>query len=114
MRHLVPALIASCLTLPVASVAQAPQMAVQAYECAAGRFLSVAFINAGDESFAVLQEAGRIVPLKVAPSGSGARYLSEDGGLELWTKGDTAMLTLLGGDAEIPLYRDCKGLDQAR
>ncbi|SDD37570.1 Membrane-bound inhibitor of C-type lysozyme [Paracoccus isoporae] len=101
-----------CLTLPVAASAQS-QMAVLDYTCADARRLSVAFINAGDGSFAVLQDGGRLVTLEIAPSGSGARYLSDDGRMELFTKGNAATASLIG-DEDIPLYRDCDGVAQAR
>lgn len=97
---------------PAMALAQSDMAAVD-YDCADNRALSVAYINAGEESFAVVQEAGHMVPMKIAMSGSGARYLSADDRLELWTKGPEAMLTLKG-DADIPLYRDCVEAAQTR
>ena len=98
-------ILALALSLPAAAMAQEAMMNVT-YACANDRTLQASFINAGDESFAVIFEAGALVPLQIAESASGARYLSADEGLELWTKGPEATLTLLG-ENETVLYRDC-------
>ena len=98
----VPALV---LSLPLGAAAQDAMMSVT-YACANDRVLNASFINAGDESFAVIFEAGALVPMQIAESASGARYLSADEQLELWTKGPEATLTLLG-EYETVLYRDC-------
>ena len=98
-------LIAVLLSLPAAAMAQDAMFSVT-YACADDRTLEASFINAGDESFAVIFEAGALVPMQIAESASGARYLSADEQLELWTKGPEATLTLLG-ENETVLYRDC-------
>ena len=98
-------ILALALSLPAAAMAQEAMMNVT-YACANDRVLQASFINAGDESFAVIFEAGALVPLQIAESASGARYLSADEQLELWTKGPEATLTLLG-ENETVLYRDC-------
>lgn len=98
----VPALV---LSLPLGAAAQDAMMSVT-YACANDRVLNASFINAGDESFAVIFEAGALVPMQIAELASGARYLSADEQLELWTKGPEATLTLLG-ENETVLYRDC-------
>ncbi|WBU63439.1 MliC family protein [Paracoccus aerodenitrificans] len=102
----------SAFSLAVAGSGMAETLAVT-YDCADDRELQTVFVNSEEESHAVIYDAGRLVPLSIAVSGSGARYLSEDGRLEFWTKGPEAMLTLLG-DENIPLYRDCRDAAQAR
>ena len=98
-------ILALLVLLPAAAMAEGEMFSVE-YQCADNRRLPVAFINAGEDSFAVIHEAGAMVPLKLAVSASGARYLSADEGLELWTKGAEATLTLLGENGTV-LYRDC-------
>ncbi len=109
MRFLPFALI---LSLPGAALAASSAAEVD-YVCADGRGFQASFINAGDEAFAVIFEAGRLVTMKIAQSASGARYLSPDEKLELWTKGDGARVTLLG-EEETVLYRDCREMVPAR
>ncbi|MFV0408867.1 MAG: MliC family protein [Paracoccus sp. (in: a-proteobacteria)] len=94
-----------CLSLP-AAWAQAEIFTVD-YTCADNRTLQAAFINEGEANYAVLLDADRLVPMTIAQSGSGARYLSEDGKLELWTKGPEATLRRVG-DEEVTLYQDCQ------
>ncbi len=98
-------ILALFLTLPAGAFAQDAMMNIT-YACANDRVLQASFINAGDESFAVIFEAGQLVPMQIAVSASGARYLSADEGLELWTKGPEATLSLLG-ETETVLYHDC-------
>ena len=97
--------LALSLILPAAAMAQTDMVEVT-YQCASNRTLSAAFINAGEESFAVIFEGAALVPMQIAQSASGARYLSSDERLELWTKGPDATLTLKG-ETETVLYRDC-------
>lgn len=99
-------ILALILSLPAAAAMAQDAMMNVAYACADDRVLQASFINAGDESFAVVFEAGALVPMQIAKSASGARYLSADEALELWTKGPEATLTLLG-ENETVLYRDC-------
>lgn len=103
--------------LPGAALAQSSDAPAEMfsvdYSCADDRRLQASFINAGEESFAVIHEAGRLVPMKIAISASGARYLSADERLELWTKGPEATLTL-SGDDEVVLYKDCAEVPAAQ
>ena len=56
-------ILALALSLPAAAMAQEAMMNVT-YACANDRTLQASFINAGDESFAVIFEAGALVPLR--------------------------------------------------
>lgn len=78
------------------------------YTCEGDSSLQVVFINtASGNSYAIVQDQDRMIPMQVAVSASGARYLSADGGFQLWTKGDSADLVALDGDAETPLRSGC-------
>lgn len=78
------------------------------YACEGDSALQVVFINtASGNSYAIVQDQDRMIPMQVAVSASGARYLSADGGFQLWTKGDSADLVALDGDAETPLRSGC-------
>ena len=106
MRFLIPALLCG---LPAAAFAQGDMQTVS-YACANDASFQVAFINTGEDSFAVMQNGQDLVPMKIALSGSGARYLSEDGGLELWTKGPEATVSAFG-ETEAVLFDDCTEMD---
>lgn len=98
-------LAAAALLLPAAAMAEISTDVVT-YSCDNQRSLDVAYINAGEDSFAVMSEGGALVVLPIAVSASGARYLEESRQLEWWTKGDEGFLTQLG-EPEIPLYQNC-------
>lgn len=80
------------------------------YACDGDTSMQVVFVNtAAGASYAVVLEQGRMIPMQIAVSASGARYLSiaPEGRYQLWTKGDTADLVALDGDAETPLRSGC-------
>lgn len=84
------ALVAAALTSALAgcaSVAQPP--AAPRLVCEDGSRLAVSFDAATDRAVLVTGDSRH--PLARLPSGSGARY--GDGDMELWIKGDEAMLT---------------------
>ena len=72
----------------------------QTYACAGGRAFTAAYDLAGDK--AVVRAGDRTYSLPHVRSASGAKYAR--GGVELFSKGDTAMLTGVPGES----YRDCK------
>lgn len=80
------------------------------YACDGDTSMQVVFVNtAAGASYAIVLEQGRMIPMQIAVSASGARYLSiaPEGRYQLWTKGDTADLVVLDGDAETPLRSGC-------
>ena len=101
MRHL-PLLAA--LFLPTTAFAESEMFTVN-YVCPSDASFQVAFINSGEDSFAVMDLGEQLVPMQIAQSASGARYMSEDAGLELWTKGP--MATVSGDEAASASYKDC-------
>ncbi|WBU60175.1 MliC family protein [Paracoccus albus] len=105
MRHL-PLLAA--LFLPATAFAESEMFTVN-YVCPNDASFQVAFINAAEDSFAVMDIGDGLVPMQIAQSGSGARYLSEDAGLELWTKG--SMATVSGDEAASASYKDCAEME---
>ena len=74
--------------------------APQAYACAGGRTFTAAYDLAGDK--ATVRVGERSYSLPHVRSASGAKYAR--GGVELFSKGDSAMLTGVPGAP----YRDCK------
>lgn len=110
MRPIRAALLVTAL--PAAALAEGPPPDVPEgvsarYACAGGARLEVAYINAGDgASYAVVAHAGRLVPMKAGPTGSGVRYVALDGSGLVWhTKGaagflarDDAGMTMLAAD----------------
>lgn len=80
------------------------------YACDGDTSMQVVFVNtAAGASYAVVLEQGRMIPMQIAVSASGARYLSiaPEGRYQLWTKGDSADLVALDGDAETPPRSGC-------
>lgn len=84
------------------------------YTCEGDASLQVVFVNtATGNSYAIVLEQDRMIPMKIAESASGARYLSvgTEGSYQLWTKGDSADLVALDGDTETPLRSGCTAAD---
>lgn len=78
------------------------------YACEGGATLEAVFVNtASGSSFAIVGTDAGLIPMQVAVSASGARYLSADETQQLWTRGDQADLVRLDGDAEAPLRSGC-------
>ncbi len=81
------------------------------YACAEGGALRAAYLNPADgPGLAVIDWDGALVPMRVAPSGSGAVYvdLDTERGLIWRTKGAAGTLSRRGPDgAEETLLRDC-------
>jgi len=83
------------------------------YACAGGETLEVVFLNtAGGNSYAVVRAPDGLLPMQVAISASGARYvaLSPEDGRVFWTKGSEATL-YAGPDGEQALLTDCSTSD---
>lgn len=91
------------------------QVLMARFACDGGTGLDAVFVNtAGGSAFAVIGIDDRLVPMAVAISASGARYVSipdlqADGAdgdaagapgirYQFWTKGDTARLSTLAGE----------------
>lgn len=83
------------------------------YTCDGGQGFDAVFVNtAAGNGYAIVGLDGALIPMEVAISASGARYLSiaEDGPrYQFWTKGMDATLSTLEGEAETPLMADCTG-----
>lgn len=101
---------------PAPKPAQPPEAATEdsvidvQYSCDGDTSMQVVFVNtAAGNGYAIVLEQGRMIPMQIAVSASGARYLSivPEGRYQLWTKGDTADLVALDGDAETPLRSGC-------
>ncbi|KQW69458.1 hypothetical protein ASE17_11465 [Phenylobacterium sp. Root77] len=88
--------LAACASVAPQDATDAPQT----YACAGGKSFAAAYDLAGDT--ARVSAGGRSYRLPHVPSASGAKYAR--GGVELFSKGDEAMLS---GAAGAP-YRDCK------
>ncbi len=89
------------------------------YSCEGEKGFDAVFLNtAGGNSFAVVGLEDALIPMELAISASGARYLSvaepeaAEAGTDavqyqLWTKGMAATLSTIDGEAETDLMVDC-------
>ena len=89
-------ILAGCASMAPMDATYTPQT----YACAGGRAFTAAYDLAGDK--ALVRAGARTYSLPHVPSASGAKYAR--GGVELFSKGDEAMLTGVPGAP----YRDCK------
>jgi len=100
-----------------ASLVAAPALAERAddlrrvlYACEGDRTMEVVFLNTvGGNSYAFVLVDGEMIPMQVALSASGARYLSigPEPTRQFWEAKGRADLVALEGGAERPLRRDC-------
>lgn len=82
------------------------------FTCERGVEVPVVFVNSeSGESYAVALIDGRMLGMRRAVSASGARYRSGDGAdaYELWTKGNTAMVSVGADGNDTVLFQDCAG-----
>lgn len=80
------------------------------YACEGGKAMEVVFLNtAGGDSYAFVLADGEMIPMRVAVSASGARYLSlgPQPTRQLWEAKGRADLVGLEGETEVPLRHDC-------
>lgn len=100
--------------LGTAAPAQPLPATSAAYLCAGGAVLRVAYINPSQrESFAVVDWAGRLIPMRQLPAGSGARYVAfdEQDGHRWHSKGEEGFLARLAPDhtaTEEMVLTDCR------
>ena len=104
--------LAASPALAVTPAAPEDQVLTARYTCEGDTPLDAVFINtAAGNGFAVIALEGRAIPMAVAMSASGARYLSEpdvDGvQYQLWTKGNEATLSTIADGDEAPLLAGC-------
>lgn len=104
--------LAASPALAVTPAAPQDEVLTVRYTCEGDTPLDAVFINtAAGNSFAVIALEGRAIPMAVAMSASGARYLSEsdvDGvQYELWTKGCEATLSTIKEGNDAPLLAGC-------
>lgn len=89
----------------------APPAFAWTYVCDGGAVLQVAYINPEDgTSLAVVGWAGQLVPMHVARSGSGARYVAFDAstGYVWHTKGEGGFLARDTDTEQVTLLSDCR------
>ena len=86
------------------------------YACEGGAQVQAIYFNFEDGNvLAALSYDGILAPMRIMPSGSGAKYtsLSEELGWRWHTKGDEAMLNYMAPDhtaSEIAVLRDCRNI----
>ena len=111
MRGFIPfAALAAALAAGPVLAQSADDLRRVLYACEGGRAMEVAFLNtAGGNSYAFVLVDGEMIPMQVAVSASGARYLSLEGQptRQLWEARGQAELVALEGGTETPLRRDC-------
>ena len=71
--------------------------------------MPVVFVKSESSAYAVAWIDGKLLGMRQVASASGARYCSVDGpdGYQLWTKGDTAFVSMGRGGQDTVLFRDC-------
>lgn len=95
--------------------AVAPALSVN-YACAGGAVLKVAYINPAEgDSLAVVDWAGKLIPMRQGMSASGVRYIAfdEQQSYRWWSKGDGGFLNFMEADheaEETPVLTDCKAI----
>lgn len=112
MTHLLLAALLVAAAPALAETALQPQDDIQSvsYACAQDQTMEVVFLNTAEgNSYAVVMVEGELIPMQIAVSGSGARYLSigPQPTRQLWTAKGGADLVVLDGQAETPLRSDC-------
>lgn len=106
--------LAALALLGTAAAAQPPPAISAAYLCEGGAVLRVAYINpAQAEGFAIVDWAGRLIPMRQLRAASGVRYvaLDEQDGHRWHTKGDEGFLARLAPDhtaTEEVVLRGCR------
>lgn len=114
-RALAALLAASAAALPALAQEAAPALSVN-YACAGGAVLKVAYINPAEgDSLAVVDWAGKLIPMRAGVSASGVRYIAfdEQQSYRWWSKGDGGFLNFMAADHEAeeePVLEDCKAI----
>ncbi len=86
------------------------------YACEGGAQVQAIYFNFEDgNAIAALAYDGTLAPMRIMPSGSGAKYasLNEELGWRWHTKGDDAVLSYMAPDhtaEEEPLLKDCRNI----
>ncbi|MBP7242820.1 MliC family protein [Amaricoccus sp.] len=105
-----------CLAaLPVAAQDLPSALSIN-YACEGGAVMKVAYINPEQgDSLAVVDWAGKLIPMRQGVSASGARYIAfdEQQSYRWWTKGDEGFLVFMVADHEAteePVLSGCKAI----
>ncbi|MER2507643.1 MAG: MliC family protein [Amaricoccus sp.] len=80
------------------------------YVCAGGAVLRVAYLNPSpDDSLAVVDYGGRLIPMRAGPTGSGVRYVAFDPvpGFVWHGKGPDGTLFTDGENGQRAILEDC-------
>ena len=107
-------LFAQAAATPAEPEQPAYQSRVASYRCEGGVEVQAAYLNIDNgASFATLYYKGRLIPMHIARSGSGALYVADDeqNSYRWHTKGDTGLLSFLEADhtaKEQQLLKDCQ------
>lgn len=102
------------LALPMLTVnAQGQSVHTRAYICERGVALQVAFIKAGENSYAVVFVDGKLVPMRQDSNSSGELFVAvdEQDSYRLLIKGNDAVLTYKDGEqpkAEKIIFATCQ------
>ena len=115
------ATVASCSAMEPVHALDLAQSAVS-YRCPSGQSLVATFIFVGQQAeggapFVLLDFGGKRYALSVAPSGSGARYTSEDGpvsgmGIEFWEHQGEIRLSRIRPNGKTSLIAKCKRVEK--
>lgn len=102
-------LIAACAATMAA--AEPDDLIAITFVCERGVEVPVVFVNPeGGESYAVARIDDKLLGMRQVISASGARYRSGDGAdaYQLWTKGETALISVGPDGQDVTLFQDCQ------
>jgi membrane-bound inhibitor of C-type lysozyme len=105
-------LLSACLSSSWAVAENGDQLQQVLYQCERGVSIPVTYLNTVGGAYAVLQVDGQQIPMSIAVSASGARYVSIDEGRNYsWhTKNDNGVLSWqpVGKPSEsVVLFKEC-------
>ena len=107
---MIRALVLSAGLAATTAAAQGDDLISVTYVCEGAVEIPVIFVNPADgPGYAVARIGDNLVGLRSVIAGSGARYRSGDGleAYQLWSKGDTATISVGPERQDKVLFRDC-------
>lgn len=93
---------------------QTADLVALTYRCEDGTQIPVIYVNPpGSEGYATAIIESKLVGMRHVISASGARYRSGDGAgdYQLWSKGDSAMISVGADGDDRVLYQNCTATD---
>ncbi|TNG94255.1 c-type lysozyme inhibitor [Pasteurellaceae bacterium UScroc12] len=92
---------------PLAEEDKSQEVSKVLYACRDNKVLDVVYLNTPNNSYAVINQMGEMIPMENIAMASGANYqaINPDYAYKLYTKGNTADLV---GANDSPILSDCR------